>query len=68
MIKKKSYINTYLITNFKRFLYLKCIISIHDKVMRLYTCNLFYNGTQIYFLGVEMCGKILIKHFPKTLF
>lgn len=30
--KKKSYINTYLITNFKTdFLYLKYIISIKDK-------------------------------------
>lgn len=49
--KKKSYINTYLITNFKTdFLYLKYIISIKDKSYEvIYIYKLFYNGTQFFF-------------------
>lgn len=49
--KKKSYINTYLIINFKTdFLYLKYIISIEDKSYEvIYIYKLFYNGTQFSF-------------------
>lgn len=65
--KKKSYINTYLIINFKTdFLYLKYIISIKDKSYEvIYIYINYFTMAHNFFLGMKISGSIF-QHFLKT--